>query len=497
MTVVDTTVVPVALPQMTAALHASLPTLGWATSGYLLAVVAVIPFAAWASARCGDRRVYLAALATFTIASLVAGAAPNPATLLAARILQGFGGGLLNPIGTAIGLRTVARGGRGAMMSILGIPVLFGAVLGPSLSGALIALASWRWIFWINVPIGLVAIGLVLAVLPPPETAASPRSRLDWAGATLLPSAAVLVVLGCTLIGNDGGLTPTPLLVVVGGVVLLVLFCLRARRVPDPIVNVALLRRRPMFGGSLVVAPFAAAYFGSMSILPVFVQGVRGDSALVAGTLAVPTAVAVGLTLQVATRLTDHIHPHRIVVTGTALGAAGLGLLLITATHNASYWLLAVAGVVLGIGSGATLQPTMTTALRDLEGSDTASGSTILNLIAQGSSALGTAIVTTTIALLLTHRAGQPGGLDEVLRLDPASRVVRGPELASAVGLAYAIPAVLAVLATAAAVLLLRNTRTTAAQKDINGPRKLSSLDRSPQTSDRAMSESSYRARRR
>lgn len=467
MTVVDTTVIPVALPQMTTALHASLPTLGWATSGYLLAVVTVIPFAAWSSARFGDRRVYLAALATFIIASLAAGAAPNAATLLAARIVQGFGGGLLNPVGTAIGLRSVPRAARGAMMSLLGIPVLFGAVLGPPLSGTIIDIASWRWIFWINVPIGLVAIGLVLAVLPPTQSDGPARPRLDWIGALLLPGAAALVVLGCTLIGNGGGLAPGPAAAVAAGIAMLALFGWHARRAQQPIVNLALFGRRTMAAGALVLAPFAAAYFGSMSILPVFVQGVRGDSALLAGTLAIPTAIAVGLTLQVATRLTDRVRPHRIVLTGTSLGTAGLVLLLAAAMTNAPYWALAAGGVVLGIGSGATLQPTMTTALRDFEGADTASGSTILNLIAQASSALGTAIVTTTIALLLTHHAGQPGGLADILRLDPASRLRLAPELASSVGLAYAVPALLAALATAAAALLLRKSHTTStAQQD-------------------------------
>jgi EmrB/QacA subfamily drug resistance transporter len=192
---IDMTVALVAVPAIVADLQSTLPAVQWVTTGYLLGVVAVIPAAGWAANRFGPRRVYVSGLAVFTVASVLAGLAWDATSLTAFRVLQGLGGGLLNPVGQAIGLRSVPHDQRGRLMSLLGLPVLIGPVLGPPLAGWLVDSAGWRWVFLINVPVGVAAIALCLRVVPRHEPDPS-TPGIDWTGLTQLSIGTVLTVLG-------------------------------------------------------------------------------------------------------------------------------------------------------------------------------------------------------------------------------------------------------------------------------------------------------------
>ncbi len=463
MVTIDTTVTLVAVPAIVADLDTTLPAVQWVTTGYLLGVVAVIPLAGWAANRYGARRVYLIALSVFTVASVAAGLAWDPASLTTFRVLQGLGGGLLNPVGQAIGLRAVPRGARGRLMSLLGLPVVIGPVLGPPLAGWLVDASSWRWIFLINAPVGVAAVALCARLLPAQPAHAGSRERIDGIGLGLLSGGAVLVVLGCSRVGETAALTWPVAAALGGGLLLVAAFVARALRVDAPLLDLRLLRHRPLAAGLVVLSCFGAAYFGAMSILPIFVQGVRGDAALLAGTITVPMALAVGLTLQVATRLVDRIPPRRIVLTGVILGVLGCLTLLTTTTADAPYSLIAAAAAVLGVGSGATLMPTMTVAVRDLEDADTPRGTTLLALVQQVASAVGVAAMATTLTLLVAARVPElatsgDGGLAGMLALDPSTRATLAPRLADAVGTSYALAAALMAVAALAAVIGLRRS---------------------------------------
>lgn len=457
--VLDTTVVVVAVPAMVSDLHSSLPVISWATTGYLLGVVAVIPAASWAAARVGERRLYLVGLGVFTVASLAAGAAPTAALLVVARVVQGLGGGLLNPVGQAIGLRAVPREGRGRMMSLLGLPVLIGPVLGPPMAGWLVDAVSWRAIFLINLPVGLLAAVLcrryVPSDLPDPER----RREIDVVGLALLPAGAVVTVAGATLVGDPGVSRAGAFAALVLGIVLLSAFVAHARRHARPLLALGLLRRRATGSGLAVLVAFGAGYFGAISVLPLVVQGVRGDPAALAGALGVPSAVGVGVTLQIATRLVDRIAPGRIVVTGTVVALVGLVILAAATATGALYPVLVGGSVLLGIGSGATLMPTMTVALRDLEGADTADGATLMALAQQLAAALGVAAVTSALTWSLATVID--GGVDAMVRLPPTARVGLAGPLAQAAAIGYVVPAVLVSLAVLVAATNLRSGRSS------------------------------------
>lgn len=467
--VLDTTVTIVTLPAMVAGLDSTLPTLQWVTTGYILGLVAAIPTAGWLANRYGGKRVYLRALTLFVLFSLAAGAAWDAGSLIGFRVAQGLAGGLLNPVGMAIALGATPARQRGAVMSLLGLPVVVGPVLGPPLAGLLVDATSWRWVFWINLPLGALAYLACRRTLP--RDAASPAGvaggRVDLTGLAQVAMGGVLLVLGCTLVGDSGRLSAPAAASVTAGVVLLALFTRHSLRRPDPLVRLDLLRHRSVAAGALVLSAYAAAYFGSMSIVPVFVQGVRGDPVSTAGLLAVPAGIAVGVTLQVATRLVDRVDPRRVVLTGTSVSLAAVLLLGWAVGRDAPYGLVAALGAVLGVGSGATIMPTITTALRGLEGAAIAQGTTLLNLLSQLANALGTAVVATSITLVTVPRLGDvtevgSGGLAAMIELDPAQRALLQGDLAAALATTYAVPAVL----VAVAVLAARRLRPAAPQAE-------------------------------
>jgi EmrB/QacA subfamily drug resistance transporter len=444
MVVIDTTVTTVAVPAIVSGLDASLPAAQWATAGYLLGLVAVIPPAGWLSARFGARRVYLAALLGFTLFSALTGLAWDVTSLAVFRVLQGLGGGLLNPVGQAIGLRAAPREARGRLMSLLVLPLVIGPVLGPLLAGWLIDTASWRWIFLLNIPLGLLATLVCARILPRDTPAARTPAAArppDWGGLVLLSGGAVTVVFGATMVDRSES---AGLALILTGLGMLGGFAWRARRVTDPIVDLRLLRYRPVRAGAGVLVLFAAAYFGSMAVLPLFVQGVRGDPASTVGLIGIPQAITVGLVAQVATRLVDRFPARRIVLTGTALGTLGGAMLLTAIGTDSGYPWIMVATVVLSAGSGATLMPAMTVALRDLDHAETPRGTTLLALVVQLSNALAGAVTAVTLSVLVTGAMpGTGGGVPALLGLGGTARAALRPELAAAVAGAYLLPVVL------------------------------------------------------
>ncbi|MGO1948778.1 MAG: DHA2 family efflux MFS transporter permease subunit [Mycobacteriaceae bacterium] len=458
--VVDTTVTVAALPAIVADLDTTLPRGSWMTTGYILGLIAVIPLSGWLAGRYGDRNVYLAGLGVFVVASVAAGFSPDVGWLIAFRVLQGLGGGVLNPLGQAIALRSAPRKHRGKVMSLVGLPVLIGPVLGTPLSALLVDTASWRWLFWINLPFGAVALVLCLRYLPDAQRS-DDEGRVDVIGLLLVVTGCVSLVLAGTSIGDSGRLTVGTAATAVAGLVMLGGFARRSLGRRNPLVHVGLLARREVVSGAVISLCFAGGYFGSMAIVPAFVQGVRGDPVSVAGVLAIPTGLAVGITLQVATRLVDRIDPRRVIMTGTATalcGALGLGLAL---SLNAPYPFIGVVSMLVGIGSGATLMPTTVAATRTLDGGELPRATTLLNLFSQLGNALGTALVASTITVLVGRRAddigaGDRGGLAAMVALDPGERAQLAGELSAGVGLSYITPAILIMAALATAVLGMR-----------------------------------------
>lgn len=391
----DVTVVAVALARLAEETGASLPVIQWVSTGYTLALATVIPAAAWAISRYGARSVFLAAIGVFTVGSALVATAWDAPSLIAFRVVQGLGGGFVMPAAMTLALRSAPPADRGRVMALLGLPILVGPVLGPPLGGWLLDTLSWRWIFLVNLPVGLVALWLGRRNLP--ALAGDGSARLDRTGLLLLAPAMALLVLGTSL--AEGSLLEARALVPIGaGLVLLAAFARHALQHPAPLLKVRLLGLRATGGGALLMVLFAGGYFATLVLVPLYFQVARGESATTTGLLMVPQAVLAGISIQVAGRLIDRVPPIRVIATGISLAVIGYGGFTLLLADDASYGTL-VAFLALGTtGAGATMLPTITQATRDLDDADIPSGSTIINVLNQLATSVTTAAVTVVLA---------------------------------------------------------------------------------------------------
>ncbi len=272
---------------------------------------------------------------------------------------------MLMPVGMTIVLRAAGEGENGRLMSMLGIPPLIGPLIGPVLGGLLIDAASWRWIFLINVPVGLVGVLLAARLLPTDPTRT--RRSLDWIGLALLSCGLAVLVFGLT----GGGIMFAALGGLFGAG-----FVVRSLTTDEPLIELRLFRRRRLAASALTLTFAAAAYFGSMVLLPLYYQMVRGEDAHTTGLLSIPQVVATGLTMQVATRLVDRVPPGRVVALGTIIAPTGVLLFAVLVSADTPYWQLMAAMSVMGVGIGMTLMPATAAGTRGLTHDEVPSAST-------------------------------------------------------------------------------------------------------------------------
>ncbi|MFY1691765.1 DHA2 family efflux MFS transporter permease subunit [Plantactinospora sp. WMMB782] len=397
MSVLDVTIVNVALHPLAVVFDAPLVAVQWVVTGYTLALAAVIPTTAWAMSRFGAKRTYLTATALFTAGSGLAALSWNIETLVLFRIVQGLGGGLLVPVGMAMVIRAADRERMGRAMALLGIPVLIGPVSGPVLGGWLIDTVSWHWIFLVNLPVGALALVLAARLLRHDEP--QPARRLDLLGLLTLSPGLALLIYGLSTGGDRGDLsTPRALLPTVAGLLLTVGFVARGLTARAPLLRLRLLRDRSFAAGWAAMVLFPAGYFGCMLLTPMYYQTARGLGAAESGVLGVPLAVAVFVSMQIATRRVDRVSPRLMILSGIVVAACGLALFAVQVGPETPYWRLVAALAVLGVGVGMVLMPALTTATRGLAAEDVPSGSTLLNIGSQVGVSMGTALLSVVLA---------------------------------------------------------------------------------------------------
>ncbi|MGW6705368.1 DHA2 family efflux MFS transporter permease subunit [Streptomyces sp. NPDC054956] len=413
MSVLDVTIVNVALHRLSEAFDSPLATIQWTAGAYTLALAAVIPTAPWAMARIGAKRTYLTALVLFTLGSLLAACAWDAGSLIAFRAVQGLGGGLLMPVGMGMVMRGADPARLGRVMALLGLPIIVGPVAGPVLGGWLIDAASWQWIFLVNLPVGALALVLAAKLLLPdaphgrssapdgsPAPTPDPAPGLDVPGLLMLSPGLALLLFGLARGAEHGTLTePGALLPALTGAALVAAFGRRSLTAREPLLDLRLLRDRTFGFGVATLALFTCGYFGSMLLGPMYWQQARGTSATVAGMLGAPIGLVVGLTMQIASRRVDKVPPRRLIRAGIATGALGMALTALQAgTADVAVWRIVGAGMVMGIGAGMVLLPTMTTASRNLPKDRMTAASTILSINSQIWASVGTALISVALS---------------------------------------------------------------------------------------------------
>jgi EmrB/QacA subfamily drug resistance transporter len=318
MVILDNTVVNVALPTLGRVLDSDLTLLQWVISGYMLAQAAVIPLSGWLSDRFGAKRVYLISLVLFTLGSAVCGLAVNAPMLIATRVIQGIGGGMLMPIGMAVLYRLTPPQRRGEIMGLFGIPIMVAPALGPLLSGYLLQYADWRLIFLINLPVGVLALLVGLKVLPRIPAGRSPGS-LDTLGIILGPLAFAAISFGVNQSASAGWTAISTLGGIGVGLLALVLFIWRELKVTDPVLDLRVFRV-PAFSLAILTQWTAfGAMFGTFFLVPLFLQQVRGYGALETGFYTLPTAIASAIFMQIGGRLFDRVGVRPPVLFGMTL----------------------------------------------------------------------------------------------------------------------------------------------------------------------------------
>src|ERR1700733_9596256 len=253
MSVLDTTIVNVALHDLSIDLHSSLSGIQWVVTGYLLSLAAVIPVTGWAVRRYSARRLYLIALVVFTVGSALCALATNSGELIAFRVLQGVGGGMLTPIGQMILVKAAGRQNLPKVMSLIGIPIVLAPVFGPTLGGLLLQSVGWQWIFMINVPVGALALTMAWRLLPHDSAGTDQAGRLDVVGLGLAAAGVVGLTYGLSESATAGTLVSSSVLVpALGGLVLLGLFVARSLRIERPLLDLNLFAN-PAFRSAAIV----------------------------------------------------------------------------------------------------------------------------------------------------------------------------------------------------------------------------------------------------
>jgi EmrB/QacA subfamily drug resistance transporter len=454
MSILDVTVVNVAINTLAKDFKTTLPTIQWVATGYTLALATVIPLTGWASDRFGTKRLYIISLGLFAIGSALSGLAWSAGSLIAFRVLQGFGGGMIMPAGMTILTRAAGTDRVGRVMAVIGVPMLLGPICGPILGGWLITSFSWHWIFFINLPIAVVAVASAWRILP--RDVPKHDERLDWLGLVLLSPGLAAIIYGLAQSGSSGGFgEPKVIVPVLCGLVALALFVLHALRATQPLIDLRLYLNRTFTVSSITLVLLVVSVFGGMLLLPLYLQVVRGETPMDTGLLLAPQGFGAMVSMPIAGRLSDRTGVGKIVPVGLIL--VGLSFLALTQlSADTSYVWFGVVLWVMGLGMGATMMPTFSGAMQTLRQSDVARASTTLNIQQQVGASIGTAVLSVLLANAISARLGGHGGIGgATAAVPPGQRATVMEKLADAFGHTYWWALALVVVAFCVATPLL------------------------------------------
>ena len=396
MTILDSTIVNIAIPTLQHDLHAgSYSDIAWVVTGYLLAQGAVIPLTGWATDRWGTKRLYLITIVTFTVASMLCGISQNLGELILFRVIQGVGGGMLMPIGMTIILQAVGPQNMGRVMGIFGVPMLIAPAIGPVLGGWFVQDFTWRLIFYVNVPIGV--IGFIAASRFLRESHRTAKLRLDVLGLiTGVPAILALMyaVDRSTSLGWSSALVVSLL---VASVVLMGIFIVRQLNAREPLLQLSLFRDRTFSWAMVLSFIVVTAMFGTMLLLPLYLQEVHGYDAIETGLLLLPQAAMAAVSMPLGGYLTDRFGPRWVVATGLVLLTVG-SVVLAQIHYDSSNWLVISALMLRGFAMGFAMMPTMSAAMARVPRRYTSRASSITNTFQRVSSSVGIAILVTVLA---------------------------------------------------------------------------------------------------
>lgn len=419
MDLMDLTIVNVALPTLGSEFGVGESSLEWVVTGYLLSLAIWIPASGWIGDRFGTKKTFLFALFMFTTASALCGVSWDIGSLIVFRILQGVGGGMMTPVGTAMLFRAFPPEERARASLILTVPTVIAPAIGPIIGGWLIDYVDWRWIFYVNVPMGIG--GFIYCLLFLREHTEDRAGSFDVAG-FVLSGAGLALVLFALSRGPIDGWTSAPILTTgLTGLLCFGALTIVELRVDTPMLDLRLFGDRMFRNANIVYFAASASLLGVLFLLPLFLQDLRGFSAIETGFILFPSAIGVVVFAQLSGRLYPVVGPRRLLAVALTLFAVSSGLLLFVDLSTNVWWIAAIM-FVRGIAMAFTFIPLQAATFSTISNERTGRASSLFNTNRQVGSSFGVAILATVLAeRIASHVAAIPDS-------------VQGPARAAAVG---------------------------------------------------------------
>jgi EmrB/QacA subfamily drug resistance transporter len=451
--VLDATIVNVALPTLGREFQVGNDTLEWVVTGYLLSLAVWIPASGWIGDRFGTKRIFLLALGVFLVGSALCGLAWSVESLIAFRILQGIGGGMLTPVGTAMVFRAFPLAERAKGATIIAIPAVLAPVVGPVLGGWLVDTVGWRWIFYVNIPVGLV--GLAFAALYLREHAEERPGRFDPWGFALAGAALGLLLYALSQVPEAGWQAPRVLVTGIGGLLCSVALVWVELRRAEPMLDLRLFRDRMFRGANMTNVLATAGLMGMLFLVPLFLQQLRGLSALESGLTSFPQALGLVSIMPLAGWLYARVGPRRLIVVGL-MGATLTAALFVLVDLDTDLWWIRAILYLRGLCFGLALLPLQTTTFATIRLADTGRASALFSSARQVASSLGVALLA-SVLVAGAHGAVGHGATD---------LAASGAAQAALLGFQYAFAAAAALgLAATAAAFSIHDEDALAARE--------------------------------
>jgi EmrB/QacA subfamily drug resistance transporter len=394
MDLMDVTIVNVALPTLGRDFGASTDTLEWVITGYLISLAIWIPASGWISDRFGSKRTFALALVLFTAGSALCGLAWSAGSLIVFRVLQGVGGGMMTPVGTAMLFRAFPPAERARASAVVTVPTAIAPALGPVLGGWLVDNASWRWIFYVNVPVGLATLAFTLLFLREHKEPAA--GRFDFWGFLCSGSALALVLYALSQAPAHGWTSTAVVVSGLAGVVLFGLLIVLELRRPDPILHLRLCGDRMFRSANLSMFMVYAMLLGVLFLLPLFLQELRGLSALESGLTTFPQALGMLLMVPVTGRLYPRIGPRRML-TIALVGITVTSVLFFLVDLATNLWWIRAIMFLRGISMSFAIVAAQAAAFASIRSEETGRASALFNTNRQVAASIGVAVLATVL----------------------------------------------------------------------------------------------------
>lgn len=393
MAMLDSTVANLAIEPIRAAFGSTLPLMQWIATAYLIALAVSLPAASWLGNRLGYGRVWIGSLAVFTVASALCALAPEPWTLIGARFVQGLAAGLMIPMGQAVIGAVAGPKQLGRLMGALGLVISLGPAVGPAFGGFVLDVGSWRWLFWINVPIGIAALVAARGLVP---SGTADRERpLDLLGLMLLGLGLPLLLYGTAGVGSERA-TPATIVALVAGIVMATGFVVAARHTKHPLIDLSLFRRGTFAAATATAGLTGANMYGGLLLLPLYLLLIVGMDASQAGLMLLAMGLGSAAALYTGGKMTDRYGAGRVATTGSIL------LVLTTIPFLLpgilSTIALVVAFVARGVGIALAQMPAMTAAYASVTTEEVGDASTLVNIAQRVGGAVGAIVVVVVLA---------------------------------------------------------------------------------------------------